>query len=85
MPGPLAEDVPQGHVDAADSALPSTGPFRQYELTNDDCQMSSICSGSLPIRNGLQVLVDGRLDDAGPLRERGAAQAVQPRLAGHAP
>src|SRR5579884_3172282 len=37
-------------------ALPSTGPLRQYELTNDDCQMSSICSGSLPIRNGLRYL-----------------------------
>src|SRR5262249_58934224 len=38
------------------SALPSTGPFRQYELTKDDCQMSSISSGFLPIRNGLRYL-----------------------------
>ena len=37
-------------------ALPSTGPFRQYELTKADCQMSSISSGSLPIRNGLRYL-----------------------------
>src|SRR6185437_238706 len=37
-------------------ALPSTGPFRQYELTNDDCQMSSICNGSLPIKNGFKYL-----------------------------
>src|SRR5437588_11060309 len=37
-------------------ALPSTGPLRQYELTNDDCQMSSICDGSLPSTNGLRYL-----------------------------
>src|SRR5262249_18531749 len=35
-------------------ALPSTGPLRQYEETNDDCQTSSICSGSLPRRNGFK-------------------------------
>src|SRR6476469_3779668 len=37
-------------------ALPSTGPLRQYEETNDDCQMSSTASGSLPTRNGLRYL-----------------------------
>src|SRR5215831_5987161 len=37
-------------------ALPSTGPFRQYDDTNDDCQTSSIASGSLPTRNGLRYL-----------------------------
>src|SRR4051794_7289911 len=37
-------------------ALNSTGPFRQYELTYDDCQMSSISSGLRPIRNGLRYL-----------------------------
>src|SRR5579875_310616 len=35
-------------------ALFSTGPLRQYDDTNDACQMSSICSGSLPTRNGLR-------------------------------
>ena len=37
-----------------DKAFPSTGPLRQYELTNDDCQMSSIRVASLPIRNGFR-------------------------------
>src|SRR5579871_6589 len=37
-------------------ALPSTGPLRQYDDTKDDCQMSSICSGSLPMRKGLRYL-----------------------------
>ena len=37
-------------------ALPRTGPFRQYELTNADCQMSSIWAGSLPTRNGRRYL-----------------------------
>ena len=35
-------------------ALNSTGPLRQYELTYDDCQMSSISSALRPIRNGLR-------------------------------
>src|SRR5262245_2195682 len=38
-------------------ALLSTGPFRQYELTNADCQVSSIRAGSLPIRNGSRNLL----------------------------
>src|SRR5215468_4346772 len=37
-------------------ALPSTGPFRQYELTNIDWNRSSTCSGSLPITNGFRYL-----------------------------
>ena len=35
-------------------ALNSTGPLRQYELTYEDCQMSSISSTSRPIRNGFR-------------------------------
>src|SRR5215216_495398 len=34
--------------------LNRTGPLRQYELTYDDCQMSSISSGFRPIRNGFR-------------------------------
>src|SRR5579863_37025 len=37
-------------------ALPSTGPFRQYELTNADCQTSSMRVASFPIKNGLRYL-----------------------------
>ncbi len=43
-------------ISTPESALPSTGPLRQYELTNDDWKMSSIWSGSLPMRNGLRYL-----------------------------
>src|SRR5437867_2749041 len=35
-------------------ALNRTGPLRQYELTYDDCQMSSISSTLRPIRKGLR-------------------------------
>src|SRR5881275_751923 len=37
-------------------ALPSTGPFRQYELTKFDCQMSSMSSGFLPFLIGKNPL-----------------------------
>ena len=64
-------------------ALNSTGPFRQYELTYDDCQISSISIGVAADQERLQVLLDGDLHHFGPLGERGTAQAVQARLAGH--
>src|ERR1017187_4373045 len=35
-------------------ALNSTGPFRQYELTYEDCQMSSISSTFRPRRKGFK-------------------------------
>src|SRR5436189_997081 len=35
-------------------ALKSVGPLRQYELTYDDCQMSSISSTLRPIKNGFR-------------------------------
>src|SRR5207244_2744224 len=37
-------------------AFPKTGPFRQYELTNEDWNTSSTSSGFLPRRKGLRYL-----------------------------
>ena len=63
-------------------ALNSTGPFRQYELTYDDCQMSSIWSTFRPIKNGLRYFSTAVCTDVGSLGERRAAQSVEARLAG---
>ena len=63
-------------------ALNRTGPLRQYELTYDDCQMSSIWSASRPIRNGLRYLSTAGWTSVGALGERGTAQPIQARLAG---
>src|SRR5581483_1953268 len=80
-PGALAEDVPQGHVHAADGVAEDrpVAPVRA-----DEARLPHVLDAErvLAEEERPEVLVDGGLDGADALGEGGAAEAVEPRLAG---
>ena len=80
--GPLAENVPQGHVHAADGVAQhrAVAPYDDDERRLPDVlDLQRIFAEE----ERLEVLVHSRFDDPRPLGEGGAAESVQARLAGH--
>src|SRR5262249_49859630 len=79
--GPLAEDVPQGHVHAADGVVEhrAVAPVGADERGLPDVLD---LGGVLADEERLEEAVDGGLNHASALGEGGTAQAVEPRLAG---
>ena len=79
--GPLTQDVPQRHIDAAQRVVqhrpvpPIAAEPRRLRNVLD-------LRGVFADQKRPQIFIDGSGHDAGPLRERGAAQAIQARLAG---
>ena len=75
----FAEDVPQRHIDPRErvSQHRPVSPVRADEGRLPDVFDAR---GVFPDEKGLQELVDGCLDGAGPLREGRAAQTVKSRF-----
>ena len=63
-------------------ALFSTGPLRQYELLYMACHSVVDAIRGLADQERLQILLDGRDDQIGALREGAAAVAVEAVLIG---
>jgi hypothetical protein len=80
-PSPLAEDVPQRHVHAAER-IAQHGPVSP--VRTDERRLPHVLDRQrvLADEEWLEVFVDGRFNRPRTLRECGAAEAVQPRLVG---